>query len=543
EIKSQGIDILIKQFCGLFLFVHLVTVAVMTFSICSQPPADTTEFCVAHKVCSDSRCPPSASPCDRCRRSCNILFGSWGEHELDSLLKYGSSCMGDISVSIQLVNKQAPDRLDRCFTAARDSSGCNDSDGDSHVPYHEWILCRPHVKLPPGLPRPPRQPPAFSPCSAFTSEDDLEDDCEEWYNRNVSKEKYPDWLREPQQGTSDASPPQPPSSHLDGCSNSNLDPDDRWSNRNVAAGFFASWLASATDGPQALEEQFCQQLFRKATEFVTVDSDMLESSIGIPTVEYAHTAAAIRPAAADACNPFSCFSTDIPDSSVSRGNSDDDGFCCEALSSPIGSDCRTAATSDDDSRGSSRSCSSLNLGSLDLGSGGGYSSCDDEEEEEAGRAVGMEKDEQLLRPGFEGSSRCCDVGLNQSPCKPVDTSLDVSTPTLEGDTGDVSLVRLVECTSWELEIEAQQLRLALLDVDDGYEDLVLWDGLRQCAGGAAAWGCGVLEGCSWEEYAETTVSALQSPWIKTQLDGLLDDVVAGAMFGNGSEDEDEELLL
>ncbi|GIL52418.1 hypothetical protein Vafri_8296 [Volvox africanus] len=517
-------------------------------SICFRPPADMTESYVAHKVCPGSRCPPSASPCDRCRRSCNILFGSWGEHELEFLLKYGSSCMGDISASIHLISKQTPDGLDRCSTTARDSSGCNDNNEDSHVSYHEWILCRPPVKLPPGLPRPPRQPPAFSHCSAVTFKDDLEEDCEEWYNRNVSLGNFPDWLREQQQATSDASPPQPSSSHLGGCRDNN--PDDRWSNGNVAAGFFASWLASVTDeqgtscgAPQTLEEQFCQQLFRKATEFVTVDSDILEASIGIPAIDNAHTAAVYWPAAADACNSFSCFSTVIPDSSTSKDNSDDDGFCCDTLSSPTGSDCHTATTSDDYSRGSSRSCSSLNLGSLDQGSGGGYSSCDEGEEEETSRDVGMEKDEQLLRPGFEGSSRCYDVRLNASPCERLDTALDVSTPALEGDTGDASMVRLVDCTSWELEIEAQQLRLALPDVDDGYRDLVLWDGLWQCAGWAAAWGCGALEGCSCEEDTETALCALQSPWIKTQLEGLLDDVVAGALFGDGSEDEDEELLL
>ncbi|GIM08251.1 hypothetical protein Vretimale_12332 [Volvox reticuliferus] len=519
-------------------------------SICFRPQSRTTDFDVANKVCSSSRCPPPASPCDRCRRSCNILFGSWEEHELESLLRLqGCCCMTDISARIHIVSKQDPDGHDTtCSILAVENDSNSDNDEDTHMSYHEWISWRPPVKLPPGLPRPPLHPPAFSPRSAVTSDDDLEEDCEEWYNRNVANGKFPDWLRDQQQPSPDASPPQPQSSCGGGCNNRDL--DDSWLNRNVAAGLFASWLASASGEPvtscdvlKTLEEQISHQQFFSAAGLSSVDSGILERSSGISSVAHAHTAAVYWPAAG-ACNPSSCFSVASSSSTVGKDR-DDNAFCCDALYSPIGSDCRTAITSEDCSRGSSRSCSSLSLGSLDPGSGGGCSSCDEGDEEDASRDVGTGKAGQLLVPGFEGSSRCCDVYLEESACERVDTAFDVSTPAPEGDTGDVSLVRLVDCTSWELEVEAQQLRLALTGVAapvDGYSSLVLWNLHGRGAGGPSAWGCGALEGCSWEEDMETPASAFQSPWIETQLEGLLDDVVAGALFGDVG-DEDGELLV
>ncbi|EFJ45981.1 hypothetical protein VOLCADRAFT_93743 [Volvox carteri f. nagariensis] len=225
---------------------------------------------------SGPRRPPPGSACDRCRHSDAVVFGDWEPQELASVLSVSEcACAADVSAIVHFVdNKESANRRDLAGSEVARSSDSYDFSPQHSISYQEWIARRLPVKLPPGLPRPPRQQSAPASLCAVT-DDDLDDDCDDWYNRNVTNGNFPDWLHEEQQQL--ASPATTsvqqlfPSPAGSGCSDDDLDADcEEWFNRNVAAGNFSSWIdtpkepsamePSATpDEPSQQESASCQQ--------------------------------------------------------------------------------------------------------------------------------------------------------------------------------------------------------------------------------------------------------------------------------------------
>ncbi|GLC40814.1 hypothetical protein PLESTF_001040300 [Pleodorina starrii] len=481
-------------------------------------PASNSSLLTCFVDCHEaSKCEASTCLADRSRCcSCTVVFGTWQPRELESLLNRPScSCIADTAANLHLIKQLELDQRDLgSFEEAKETDTYSDDQDEQYtMSYQEWISRRMPIKLPPGLPRPPRHPaPAAEHCSTGTSyddndDDDLHDDCDEWYNRNVAAGNFPDWMLqaqhpapEPSSSSAAATTAAPTAAattvaasttvcSIHGHGDDDLEAEcDEWFNRNVASGLFSSWTTTGAVSAQSAAP--------KHPPAAGVD----DAAGPAPAAVAEDTPSGVAMALQQQQGPAAARGgLELLAVRGSTNDDDDDAAGDGSLpASPTGSDCRTASDAGCYSGVSSRSCSSLSLGSLE-GECSAGSGCEDDEEATSADAASGKTEVVLEAYGERRLGSGCRGWVAEPSAAGGELGLVASA--LEGAAG--AMVRLVDCGGWEAEVEARA---------------------RQAAGSG---GCG---GAGRGHVEQEGLEGLCGTWLEAQLSVLLGDVVTGALF-------------
>ncbi|KAG2495653.1 hypothetical protein HYH03_006253 [Edaphochlamys debaryana] len=147
-----------------------------------------------------------------------LSFGSFDSGELAELLGLPSggcpgcstsrslqgpgdraACSSCGSLELQQQDEEEEEPEDR-YAEYHDPDGEHFGDGLRHLSYRDWAHMRRPFSPPPGL---PRAPSSVMPCNtsalstaASAADDDLEDECEEWFARLSANTGFSDWVAE-----------------------------------------------------------------------------------------------------------------------------------------------------------------------------------------------------------------------------------------------------------------------------------------------------------------------------------------------------------